>query len=143
MSTNKFSIAGLIGVHVSSTVNEAIKTISSQFIFFLWKYFEHTKPQIKPKPHNKRKLSEQKTTKATSFHALKLLSGEKLVILRLLKKWPCPDNLIYYTTLRTRYTQSHKIKTNLKEKICFILKMHYFSINLLDRSIKRLIKYFF
>ena len=51
----------LRGVHISSIVNEDIKTIS----FFYEKYF--TKTQIKSKPTNKTKLSEQKTTKATIF----------------------------------------------------------------------------
>ena len=43
MRTDKFSIGGLIGVHVSSVVNEAIRTILSLFIFFLQKDFERTK----------------------------------------------------------------------------------------------------
>ena len=42
MHANKFSIGGLIGVHVSSIVDEFVKTISSQFIF-LRKDFERTK----------------------------------------------------------------------------------------------------
>ena len=85
MRKNKFSIGWLIGVHVSSTVNEVIKTILSQF-FFLRKNFKRTKTQIKSKPTNKTKLSKQKTTKATSFCAQKLLTGGKLVILHFLKK---------------------------------------------------------
>ena len=48
----KFSIGGLIGVHVSSIVNEVISAISNQFIFFLQKDFARTKTQIKPKPTN-------------------------------------------------------------------------------------------
>ena len=51
-------------------------------LFFLRKDFERTKTQIKPKPTNKTKTSEQKTTKATFFRAQKLLRGGKLVILR-------------------------------------------------------------
>ena len=35
--------------------------------FFLRKKFKRTKTQIKPKPTNKTKLSEQKATKATIF----------------------------------------------------------------------------
>ena len=37
MCANKFLIGGLIGVHVSSIVNEGTKTNSSQFNFFLLK----------------------------------------------------------------------------------------------------------
>ena len=86
MRTNKFLIGGLIGVHVSSIVNEFIKTILSQFILFLRKNFKRTKTQIKLSPTNKTKLSEQKKTKATIFCVQQLLRGGKLVILRLLKK---------------------------------------------------------
>ena len=53
--------------------------LSEQFqaglFFFLRKDFEHTKTQIKPKPTNKTKTSEQKTTKAAFFRAQKLLRG--------------------------------------------------------------------
>ena len=45
-------------------------------LFFLRKDFWCTKAQIEPKPTNKRKLSEQKTTKAKIFLAQKLLRGE-------------------------------------------------------------------
>ena len=37
------------------------------FFFFLQKNFKLTKTQIKPKPTNKTKTTEQKTTKATIF----------------------------------------------------------------------------
>ena len=43
--------------------------------FFYKKKFKRTKTQIKPKPTNKTKTSEQKTTKATIFRAEKLLRG--------------------------------------------------------------------
>ena len=36
ISDKSFLIGRLIGVHVSSIVNEAIKTISSQFILFFY-----------------------------------------------------------------------------------------------------------
>ena len=55
-------------------------------LFFLQKKFERTKTQIKPKPTNKTKLNEQKTTKATIFCAEKLLRGGKLFLLHFLKK---------------------------------------------------------
>ena len=41
---------------------------------------------MKPKPTNKTKKSQQKTTKATIFRAEKLPKGEKLVISCFLKK---------------------------------------------------------
>ena len=44
--------------------------------FFLRKGFERTKTQIKPKPTDKTKPREKKTTKATIFCAQKLLKGE-------------------------------------------------------------------
>ena len=34
MRTNKFFIGGLIGEHINNIVNEVIRTISSQLIFF-------------------------------------------------------------------------------------------------------------
>ena len=42
--------------------------------------------QIKQKPTNKTKTSKQKTTKATVFHAQKLLRGGESFVLRFLKK---------------------------------------------------------
>ena len=81
MCRNKFLIGWLTGVHVSSRVFKVIGTISNLFIF-LRKNLEDTKTQIKPKPTNKIKTSQQDTTKTTSFHAEKLLRGKKLFILR-------------------------------------------------------------
>ena len=53
----------------SSIVNEAIKTISSQFIiFFFRKGFQRTKTQIKPKPTNKTKTNEQKQQRQQFFN---------------------------------------------------------------------------
>ena len=57
MRTNKFSIAGLIGVHVNSIVSEVIRTISSQFIF-LRKIFGRKKNTHKQKSTNKTKISK-------------------------------------------------------------------------------------
>ena len=65
MRRNKFSIGGLIWVHVSSIVNEVIRTISSQL--FLQKVFERTKTQINQNQPTKIKINEQKTTKAMVF----------------------------------------------------------------------------
>ena len=56
--------------------------LSGQFKFFKRKNLKRTKTQIKPKRTNKTKLSEQKTTKATTFGAQKVLRGRKLFILR-------------------------------------------------------------
>ena len=50
-------------------------------IFFLIKKFKRTKTQIKPKPTNKIKLSEQKATKATIFQDLKTSERGKWVLL--------------------------------------------------------------
>ena len=54
--------------------------------FFLRKDFERTNTQIKTKPTNKTKLSEQKTTGETIFCVEKRLRGGKLFILCFLKK---------------------------------------------------------
>ena len=75
MRPNKFSRVELKGAHVSSIVNDVIKTISDLLICFLQKNVEHEKTQIKPKPTNKTKISKQKMTKATSLHAQNLLRG--------------------------------------------------------------------
>ena len=82
MRTSKFSISGLIGVDFSSIVNEAIKTILSQFIFFLQKDFERTKTQINQNQPTKTKITEQKTTMATVFlHVQELLREWKSFVL--------------------------------------------------------------
>ena len=73
------------------------------FFFFLQKHFKHTKMQIKPKPTNKTKLSQQKTTKATIFHEQKLLRGGRLFILHF---FFCPKSLLkkIETVLITSFT---------------------------------------
>ena len=65
----------------SCIVYEVIRTTSSLFIFFFFlrKGFERTKTQIKPKPTDKTKPREKKTTKATIFRAQKLLKGENCI----------------------------------------------------------------
>ena len=60
--------------------------LSKQNQLFLRKNFEHTKVQIKPKPTNKTKLSQQKTTKATAFLRIKSSKRGKIVCIVLLKK---------------------------------------------------------
>ena len=52
------------------------------FFFFLQKNFKLSKTQIKPKPTNKTKTTEQKTTKATIFCTQKHLKDGKLFTLR-------------------------------------------------------------
>ena len=59
---------------------------NSKTVYFLRKDLERTKTQIKPKPTNKTKISEQKQQRQTRFRAEKLLRGGKLFILRFLKK---------------------------------------------------------
>ena len=114
-----FSIGRLKGVQVSSIVNEAIKTISSMFILFLWKDFECTKMQIKQKSTKKTKISKQKITQGSNFLRTKTFKKVKIVcflfwcFLRVqnlfVKKknklaWNCLDSLIYYTTILVFYT---------------------------------------
>ena len=53
----KFSIDGLIGVRVSSIVNEAIRAISRQFFFLLLEDFERTKTQINQNQPVKTKIN--------------------------------------------------------------------------------------
>ena len=52
-----FSIGGLKGVHISSIVNEAIRTISG-LSFFLRKILQHKETQNKRKVTNKTKTSK-------------------------------------------------------------------------------------
>ena len=102
MRTNKFFIGGLIGEHISNIVNEVIRTISSQLIFF----YEKVLNAQKRKSNQNQLTKKVEWTKATSFGVQKFLRGEKLVILPFLKNWNCLDNLIYYTT------SNHEIKIN-------------------------------
>ena len=73
MRTNEFSIGGLVRLHVSSIAKWGYQdNLNPAYLFiFLPKIFEHTKTEIKPKPTNKTKTNEQKTTKVTSFHVHK------------------------------------------------------------------------
>ena len=59
MRLNNFSIGRLIGVHVSSIVNEVIRTILD-LVIFLRKNFECIKTQIKPKQQTKQKQANKK-----------------------------------------------------------------------------------
>ena len=89
MRAIKFSKCGLMRVHVSSIVNEVIRTIR-----FLWKYFELSAQKrkssknllIKQKQANKKQQRQRfLPTKTSEREPLK-------------KTWDCRDNLIYYTT---------------------------------------------
>ena len=81
MHTNKFLIGGVIGVYISNIVNEVIRTISSQLIFFYEKVLN-----VQKRKSNQNQLTKKvKGTKATSFGVQKFLRGEKLVILPFLK----------------------------------------------------------
>ena len=96
MRASKFSMGGLIGVHISSVVNKVIRKMT---FFFLRINLERIKTQIEPKPTNKIKLSEQRTTKATFFRAEKPLRERKLFILRFLKR----TEIVLITSYTTSY----------------------------------------
>ena len=81
INVKKFSIGGLIGVQVSSTVNEVIRTILRLLFFFYGNILNAQKRKSSQKIPNK-KTSAQKTIKATIFCVQKLLAGGKLFILR-------------------------------------------------------------
>ena len=92
----------------SSIVNEVIRTILSQFIFFLRKHFERnksTKTQNKNFP-TLRSFAVQIIVASVVFcsHIFVLLVDFYLIYIFVCSKffrtknWTCPDNLIYYTT---------------------------------------------
>ena len=94
MCKNKFLLGELIGVHVSSIVNESIRTISV--------FFEKTLSTQKCKS-SKNQLKKQKQAnkiqQRQQFFAHKTSERRKIICFALLKKnWNCLDNLIYYTT---------------------------------------------
>ena len=118
MRINKFLIGGLIGVHASSIVNEAIETISSQFFIFYYYYFlrkdfeqkKCTKTQNKRFPPSWKFLCVQKTIAFVvlcslifvfvgwfwlicTFVCSKSFHKKKYKL-----AWNCLDSLIYYTT---------------------------------------------
>ena len=59
---------------------------NSKTVYFLRKDLERTKTQIKPKPTNKTKISEQKATKANTFSRRKTSKRGKIVYFAFLKK---------------------------------------------------------
>ena len=74
MYTNK-----LAEVHVNSIPNEAIRTISGQFNFFLRKDFERTRTRINQNQPTKTKKSKQKTTKKMVFARTKTSKKVEIV----------------------------------------------------------------
>ena len=108
MCTDKFSIGRLIKVHVSSIVNEAIKTISSQFFFF---YEKILSVQKAPKPnHPLRSFCAHKKTVAFIdfcslifafvgwFWLICVFVRSKSFFKKNKLALNCLDSLIYYTT---------------------------------------------
>ena len=95
----------------SSIVNEAMKTISSQFIFFM-KRFWARKNANQAKTNQQNKNKQTKNNKGNNFLHIKTSKRKKVVCFALwcflcaqslfVKKnklaWNCLDSLIYYTT---------------------------------------------
>ena len=90
--------------HYSSIVNEAIRTISSLFIFFLTENFAtqktHKKGQLtKQKYANKKQQKQQFSRAKTLYERTNCLFGAFFSFKISLKKiWNCPDSLIYEAT---------------------------------------------
>ena len=76
MRTNKFSISRLRGVHVSSNINEVIRTILNLFIilFFTRRFHTHKK---RKKKNKKRKKRKKKHKKNKNYKAQKAEKAEK------------------------------------------------------------------
>ena len=111
MCTNKFSICRLIGVHVSSIVNEVIRKISSQFIFFtkkLWTYKKVNQTKTNQQNENEQTLkhkdsnfSRTKTSKrlrVICFAFWCFLCKRNLFVKKKIKK-NCLTTSFYYTNL--------------------------------------------
>ena len=75
MCRNKFWIGGLIGVHVSSIVNEVIRTILSLFIFFYRKILSAQKLKSNQNQQTKQKQANKKQQKQR-FSVQKNLTGK-------------------------------------------------------------------
>ena len=87
-------------------------------LFLLRKDFKRTKTEIKPKPTNKTKISEQKTTKAISVRAQKFLRGENCLF------W------VLVLFLRSKFFCQKKKKTK-KNGIYMIVTINSFTILLM------------
>ena len=75
MGTSKFSIGGLMGVHLSSIGNEVIKTISSQFIFFVKKFWAHKTKSNQNQPPKQKQVNKKQQRQ--QFFAYRNLSEGK------------------------------------------------------------------
>ena len=72
----------MIGVQVSSIVNEVIRTILRLLFFFFYGNILNAQKRKSSQKKPNKKTSAQKTIKATIFCVQKLLAGGKLFILR-------------------------------------------------------------
>ena len=119
MRTNKFSISRLRGVHVSSNINEVIRTIWIPFIIFFKEYFTRARSA-------KRQTSDFLPLKCF-FMRIKMLSFLGvfaclfdvlcfLCVWNLLvkKKKNRPDSLVYITTLLNVYFNDMQISIRVK-----------------------------
>ena len=79
---------------------------------------------MKPKPTNKTKTSEQKTTKGTVFNAQKLLRGRKLFILSL--SWQ-PHSLYYWHVPLSTHLSKIYLHTLMFMTICRIFLHNHLS----------------
>ena len=71
MCTNKLSIGGLIGVRVSSIVNEAIRKISNLLIFFF------LQKSLNVKKHSQAKINQQSKIKKIPNNKGNIFMSEK------------------------------------------------------------------
>ena len=76
MRTNKSSIGGLIGVLVSSTVNEVIGTISSLFSFFYERILNAQKRKSNQNQLTKQKQANKKQQRQQFFACTKTFKRE-------------------------------------------------------------------
>ena len=121
MCRNKFSIGGLMGVHVSSIVNGVIRTVSNQFIYlfiylFFAKKFHVYKNANQTKTNLENKIKRTKNSKSLNFSRIKTSNrGKPKPIIgwfwfdlhfcsretfsqKNKLVWNCPNNLICYST---------------------------------------------
>ena len=98
MRTNKFSIGWSIGVHVSSTVNEAIRT--SLFIFFFYEKIVNAQKHVKSNKGNNFLRAQKLLRGWKSFaYVWVLFLGSNFFRKKKNKQaWNCRDNFIYSNT---------------------------------------------
>ena len=96
----------MIGVQVSSIVNEVIRTILRLLFFFLRKHFKRTKTQIKPKK-TQQKNKRTKNNKSNNFLCSKTSSRRKIVYFAFFfKYWSCSSSFIYSPTFKFSFWQN-------------------------------------